>query len=397
MPRNKGKASSKGKDGQAAVETVPNANYLWINLFATSLKPAGRAALVMANSASDARHSEADIRRTLVQNNLIYGMLTLPSNLFYTDTLPATLWFFDKAKTDARVLFIDARNVFTQIDRAHRELSDEQVQNIAIISRLNKGRRAEFVALVDRYFKQGLERLTQSQAHIPALAGRLREVLGEEGDEVGGAEASKAGLLAVDHLQAPWADLGALVQVQNAHFVAYGKAKDIAARNTAQHKLRAQYTPFFSALHASLKQLDKAIRELDKRKAEAAKAAGKRGGGNRQTRGMKDTVQALHEEVKLAESFFGHIEWLQQRFPAAQYEDVTGLCKLATQAEIEEQDWSLNPGRYVGVVIEEDGKTEEEFLADLLASQEELLGLQNDATKLHGVIAENLRLISQSA
>jgi len=75
----------------------------------------------------------------LVQNNLIYGLLTLPSNLFFTVTLPATLWFFDKGKFDDRVLFIDARNVFTQIDRAHRELSAEQTQNLAIIPRLHKG------------------------------------------------------------------------------------------------------------------------------------------------------------------------------------------------------------------------------------------------------------------
>src|SRR5690606_24239709 len=90
IPRNKTKVG-KAEQGK---ETVPNGNYLWINLFATSLKPNGRAALVMANSASDARHSEADIRKNLIENNLIYGMLTLPSNMFYTVTLPATLWFF---------------------------------------------------------------------------------------------------------------------------------------------------------------------------------------------------------------------------------------------------------------------------------------------------------------
>ncbi len=89
IPRNK----SKVKKADAGKETVPNANYLWITLFATSLKPQGRAALVMANSASDARHSEADIRRTLIEQNLIYAMLTLPSNMFYTVTLPAMLWF----------------------------------------------------------------------------------------------------------------------------------------------------------------------------------------------------------------------------------------------------------------------------------------------------------------
>lgn len=400
VPRNKSKpAGAKGKDKgeQKAQETVPNANYLWINLFATSLKPGGRAALVMANSASDARHSEADIRRTLVQNNLIYGMLTLPSNLFYTVTLPATLWFFDKgdAQADGRkVLFIDARNVFTQIDRAHRELSDEQIQNLAIIPRLHKGRRQEFVALVDRYFESGLSRLQVSQANLPALAERLRAVLGEQVTELtagaGAGEAGAAGLDAVAHLQAQWADLGPLAQAQQAYFAAQGQAQDVDVRNQAQHTLRALYTPFFLALHASLKQLDKAIRELDKRKAEAAKAAGKRGGGNRQTKGVKEAVQALHDEVKQAESFFAHIEWLQQRFPKATYEDVTGLCKLASQAEIEEQDWSLNPGRYVGVVIEEDGKTEEEFLEDLATAAEELATLSESARLIESAIAANV-------
>ena len=95
IPRNKTKV---GKADQGK-ETVPNGNYLWINLFATSLKEEGRAALVMANSASDARHSEADIRKSLIESNLIYGMLTLPSNMFYSVTLPATLWFFDRKRT----------------------------------------------------------------------------------------------------------------------------------------------------------------------------------------------------------------------------------------------------------------------------------------------------------
>jgi type I restriction enzyme M protein len=396
LPRKKGKAAGKGKKGElAAVETVPNANYLWINLFATSLKAQGRAALVMANSASDARHSEADIRRTLVKNNLIYGMLTLPSNLFYTVTLPATLWFFDKGKADDRVLFIDARNVFTQIDRAHRELSDAQIQNLAIIARLHKGRRGEFVALVDGYFRSGLQKLQASQAQLPALAERLRAVLGE--DASGAPDATAAGLAAVDHLLAQWVQLEPLANAQQDYFSAHGGAEAVEARNEAQQALSATYAPFFEKLHASLKALDKAIRDGDKRKAEAAKAAGKRGGGNRRSKAVKDALQALHDEVKLAESDFGHITWLQQRFPNAGYEDVTGLCKLATQAEIEEQDWSLNPGRYVGVVIEEDGRTEEEFVEALELGRDELDRLEGDATTLQEVVRANLATLLENA
>ena len=396
VPRNKSKpAGAKRKDKdeaeQKGLETVPNANYLWINLFATSLKPGGRAALVMANSASDARHSEADIRRTLVQNNLIYGMLTLPSNLFYTVTLPATLWFFDKGKADDRVLFIDARNVFTQIDRAHRELNDAQTQNLAIIPRLHKGRRDEFVALVDGYFRSGLKKLQASHATLPALAERLRAVLGDDAAEA--PEATAAGLAAVHHLLVQWVALEPLAAAQEAYFAAHGEAEAVDARNEAQHALRATYAPFFEKLHASLKALDKAIRDGDKRKTEAAKAAGKRGGGNRQSKAVKEALQALHDEVKLAESDFTHIEWLQQRFPKAVYEDVTGLCKLATLAEIEEQDWSLNPGRYVGVVIEEDGKTEEEFVELLETSRAELVELSSQAADLHGLIDANLEAL----
>lgn len=394
VPRNKtkkttGKKAKDSGDEKKAVETVPNGNYLWINLFATSLKPQGRAALVMANSASDARHSEAEIRQTLIEQNLIYGMLTLPSNLFYTVTLPATLWFFDKAKADDRVLFIDARNIFTQIDRAHRELSDEQIQNIAIIPRLHKGRRAEFVALVDRYFQQGLAQLQDVAQHIPALSERLLALLAEEHDPA----AQEAGQAAVAGLQTQWANLPALAAAQAAHDQAHGNSQDLDARNTAQQALRQQFTPFFHELHASLKVLDKAIREMDKRKAEAAKAAGKRATGNRQARGVKDAVQALHDEVKLAERFYTHIAWLQERFPQAAYNDVTGLCKLASRAEMQEQDWSLNPGRYVGVVIEEDGKTEEEFIADLSTAQDELAALITDARALDDVIAANVRAL----
>ena len=389
VPRNKGKA----KKGDENAETVPNGNYLWINLFATSLKPGGRAALVMANSASDARHSEAEIRRTLIEKNLIYAMLTLPSNLFYTVTLPATLWFFDKGKADDKILFIDARNIFTQVDRSHRELSDEQLQNIALIPRLHKGRRTKFVRLVARYFEQGIARLAENQAHIPVLAERLLAVLGEEDD----AAAAATGRDAVAHLQAQWRDLTPLVAAHDAYRRAHDDDADVDAHNLAQRALQARFTPFFAALHVSLKQLDKAIRELEKRVAVVAKAAGKRGSTDRRTKVSKEAVQALHDEVKSAEMFFQHIQWLQDRFPMAKYEDVIGLCKLATPEELKEQDYSLNPGRYVGVVILEDGRSEEEFLADIRSGADQLQEFQLDAYALEAVIAKNLQLLTGEA
>lgn len=375
IPRNK----SKVKKSDQGKETVPNANYLWINLFATSLKPQGRAALVMANSASDARHSEADIRRMLIEQNLIYAMLTLPSNMFYTVTLPATLWFFDKAKSDDRILFIDTRNIFTQIDRAHREFSDEQIQNIAIINQLRKGRRDKFVQLIDRYFAAGMERLVENKTRVEPVSAQLLEVL----DDV-------AGKQAVAELVKQWSGLNKLQSRYEQYREKHADEKAVDQKNKAQHLLREAFDPFFAALHEGLKQLDKTVRQHEKQEAEKAQTNGKRTATDRKTQALKTALEALHAEVKNAEIFYQHIHWLQERFPKAAYEDVTGLCKLANPADVQEQEYSLNPGRYVGVVIEEDGKTEEEFVEEVLTLDEEIKALNSEAKKLEAAISKNI-------
>ena len=136
-----------------------NANYLWIQLFYSSLSPTGRAGFVMANSASDARQSELEIRRQLIEAGAVDVMVAVGSNFFYTVTLPCTLWFLDKSKTQLTtkdtkstkektskgvrtqdtVLFIDARGIYNQIDRAHREWTFEQIGLIAALVRLYRG------------------------------------------------------------------------------------------------------------------------------------------------------------------------------------------------------------------------------------------------------------------
>ena len=165
-------------------------------------------------------------------------------------------------------------------------------------------------------------------------------------------------------------------------------------KNEAQQQLREAFDPFFVALHEGLKHLDKVVRQHEKQQAEQAQAEGKRGTTDRKTNALKGALEELHREVKNAESFYRHIHWLQERFPKAEYEDVTGLCKLATRAELQEQEYSLNPGRYVGVVIEEDGKTEEEFIEELLAMNDELVSLNKDSRALESVIAHNLAQIA---
>lgn len=300
IPQNKTKSASgknKGKD----VNTVPNANYLWINLFGTSLKPKGRAALVMANSASDARNSEADIRRNLVKSGVIDCMLTLPKNMFYTVTLPATLWFFDKSRagTEHKVLFIDARNIFRQVTRALREFTEEHVQNIATIVRLYRGETNRLTELLDKY---------KAQAH------------------------------------------------------------DFANQTAIQRKVVERIKRDEPKEDKEKKRWEKQVEEAEKK------------------------FKALHDKQVYFES---QIQWLKERFPNGVYEDVTGLCKAATLAEIEEQDWSLNPGRYVGVVIEEDGLTEEEFLEEMRKRHLNLQSLNTKAHELEAIIERNLMMFGK--
>ena len=255
---------------QSAGGTVPNANYLWINLFATSLNDHGRAALVMANSASDAGNSERDIRIRLIESGVISQMVTLPSNMFSSVTLPATLWFFDNARPKKdEILFIDARNIFTQIDRAHRKFSDEQIKNLGVITRLYEGNTQAFADLIAEY-----------QACLAAAP--------EQSDD-------------------------------------------------------------------------------------------------------EDTPPKSYWQ--------GQIDWLNQNFPDGTYRDVTGLCKAAKlegEDGIKDQDYSLNPGRYVGVVIEDDGMTEEEFKAEMMRLKDELDRLNSEADDLKTEIGNNFKMIFHS-
>ena len=301
IPQNKSKKTGKAKD---ELVTVPNANYLWINLFATALKPEGRAALVMPNSASDARNTEADIRRRLIESGIISCMLSLPRNMFYTVTLPATLWFFDKARTeDKRVLFIDARNIFRQIDRAHREFTPEQIRNIACIRHLYQGDTDYMVRLLAQY-----------DADIVTLEKELTE-----------AEAR--------------------------HAVAKAKADEWLAANEG-------------------KRLQPAL-----------------------NRELQESEEDLNDAKANLEYMKSQRHWLTDRFPDGVYTDVTGLCKAASLEDIKEQDYSLNPGRYVGVVIEEDGLTAEEFKAEMKSRHDELVALNAEAREVMGKIESNIKLL----
>ncbi|MDP1787505.1 N-6 DNA methylase, partial [Nitrosomonas sp.] len=280
------------------------------------------------------------------------------------------------------------------------------------------------IRLIDHYFAAGMERLIENNEKIEPVCAQLLDVL----DDAGGKQA-------VAELLQHWVELDKLKAYhqqyiqQNGSVIpsaceeSYAQYKispssrndnrggrndsrgdrdndtvipnaseesSINTKNQAQHQLRSAFDPFFSALHEGLKRLDKTVRQHEKQQTEQAQKEGKRTSTDRRTKALKTALEELHQDVKNAEIYFQHIHWLQERFPNAQYEDVTGLCKLATPEEIKEQDYSLNPGRYVGVVIEEDGKSEEEFIAELLAMNDELSSLNNAARELEVTIIHNI-------
>jgi type I restriction enzyme M protein len=129
------------------VPTVDNANYIWISLFHAKLNETGRAGFVMANSAGDARGSEQAIRQKMIEEGSVDVILATSSNLFMTVTLPCTLWFLDRGKAKGprtdQTLFIDARHIFRQVDRARREFTAAQIEAIGNIVRMWRGETLE--------------------------------------------------------------------------------------------------------------------------------------------------------------------------------------------------------------------------------------------------------------
>ncbi len=251
---------------------------------------------------------------------------------------------------------------------------------------MHKGRREKFVQLIDRYFAAGMQRLVENKTNVEPVSAQLLEVL----DDAGGKQA-------VGELVQQWAGLTKLKTRYTQYQEKYADETAADMKNKAQQQLRETFDPFFVALHEGLKHLDKVVRQHEKQQVLQAQVDGKRATTDRKTNALKAALEELHQEVKNAESYYQHIHWLQVRFPKAEYEDVTGLCKLATLADLKEQDYSLNAGRYVGVVIEEDGKTEEEFVADLLGMNDELSSLNGLARKLEDVISHNIQQIAGDA
>ena len=270
----------------AKTKEIGNANYLWISYFYAYLNDHGRAGFVMASSATDSANKDRDIREKLVRTGDVDVMVSVGNNFFYTLSLPCSLWFFDKAKrTENRdkVLFIDARNYYTVVDRTLNEWTEWQLRNLQAIVHLYRGETEKYQALLYDY----------------------RQVLGD---------------ITVASAQA-----------------ALDKQKSEAKEAIA---------------NASRK---------DKKRIEAE---------------MKAMEDALEDTLETARQY----EWLTERFGEGEYKDVLGLCKIATIQEIEEKNYSLTPGAYVGVAeVEDDGVDFHERMNEIHA---ELKRLNDEANVL---------------
>ena len=271
----------------AKTKEIGNANYLWISYFYAYLNDHGRAGFVMASSATDSANKDRDIREKLVLTGDVDVMVSVGNNFFYTLSLPCSLWFFDKAKrleNKNRVLFIDARNYYTVVDRTLNEWTEWQLRNLQAIVHLYRGEQDKYRQLVAEY--------------NDALDGRTLQQCEEE-----------------------------LVSIKQA-------AKDAVANAVRKEK----------------KQVE---REQNERIAEA---------------------EAMLETARQR-------EWLTSKFGLdGEYQDVLGLCKIATIDEISEKNYSLTPGAYVGVAeVEDDGVDFHERMNEI---HSELASLNKEANVL---------------
>ncbi|MBO4658552.1 MAG: SAM-dependent DNA methyltransferase [Prevotella sp.] len=261
---------------------IGNANYLWISYFYAYLNDHGRAGFVMASSATDSANKDRDIREKLVRTGDVDVMVSVGNNFFYTLSLPCSLWFFDRNKhTDIRdkVLFIDARNYYTVVDRTLNEWTEWQLRNLQAIVHLYRGEKEKYQQLLADYKKS----LTPNPS--PKGEGSMKR----EGENC---------------------------------------AQDIWTVTSAQEALDKQ--------KAAAKEAIAAAQRKDKKRIEAEQNA---------------LIAELEETLETARQH----EWLVSKFgEEGTYQDVLGLCKVATIQEIEEKNYSLTPGAYVGVAEQED-------------------------------------------
>jgi type I restriction enzyme M protein len=364
-----------GLPGVNKSKKVSNGNYLWISYFWSYLGEKGRAGFVMSSQASSAGHGEREMRQKIVETGDVDVMISIRSNFFYTRTVPCELWHFDRAKPAARrdkVLMLDARNVYRKVTRKIYDFSPEQMRNLAAIVWLYRGQRERFLALVKDYLGRVCEEIAAIPAALTTFETTLADLRGRF-DRLTDAT-TKHGTLEADR-KAPLADAGSELHEASALYEADRKellaslrtfgqmhAKALPGENDKQHAARAAFDPGAEAIRGLIKQVDLlynlAARIADLGAAlavdDAISAAYDRRAATKLLKQLDDERKAAVEQLKVAVYFHRQVAWLHDRFPNAELQAVLGLVKLVDRAEIQAADWSLTPGRYVGVAPPEE-------------------------------------------
>jgi type I restriction enzyme M protein len=398
-----------GLPGVNKAKKVSNGNYLWISYFWSYLNDKGRAGFVMSSQASSAGHGEKDVRRKIVETGDVDVMMSIRSNFFYTRTVPCELWFFDRGKPAERrdtVLMLDARNVFRKVTRKINDFSPEQAKNLAAIVWLYRGKQQRFLGLVKDYLGRVC---AESDAIPPTLApfettladlskrfDALAETVAKHADLDAGKKQALAD--AVTELRETVTlyetDAKALLASLRAFRQKYAKA--LPDKNAAQHAAREAFDPIAEAIRGLVKQVD-LIYKLVSRVADlgselaadgSVSAAYDRRAAGRLVKQLDEARRAAVEQMKHTVYFHRQVAWLQDRFPKAELAAVPGLVKLVDRKDIEAADWSLTPGRYVGVAPPEEDE-DFDFEQTMRDIHTELADLNKEALELAAKIQEN--------
>ncbi len=398
-----------GLPGVNKGKKVSNGNYLWISYFWSYLSKKGRAGFVMSSQASSAPHGEKEVRRKIVESGDVDVMISIRSNFFYTRSVPCELWHFDRAKPAERkgkVLMLDARSVYRKVTRKINDFSPEQMQNLAAIVWLYRGERERFLGLVKDY----LGRVCGESAAIPRALAPFETTLAdlrERFDALSKIAAKHAALdadqkKALADAVAELREAATLYDADKKKLLAglhgFGKkyAKTQPEENDAQHTTRKAFDPHADGIRGLLKQVD-LLYKLAARLADlggglvaddAISAAYDRRAAARLVKALDEGRKAAVEQLKHAAYFHRQVAWLQDRFPKAELEAVPGLVKVVDREEIEAADWSLTPGRYVGVAPPEED-ADFDFEQSLRDIHTELADLNTEAVALAARIQEN--------
>ena len=361
---------------------VSNGNYLWISYFDSYLNDKGRAGFVMSSQASSAGGQEAEVRRKLIEADHVDVMIAIRSGFFYTRTVPCELWFLDKGKPEERrdkVLMIDARGVYRRVTRKIYDFTPEQQKNLSAIVWLYRGQTDRFVALVSEY----LERMVAAAREAVDPLGRFSEAL---------SDATQVGDGFPDHLTDGVEELETAKTTFEDDLDRFKElvekiANDwnLTSRDSDSIKGFAERAEPLTDSSRDLMRLADHLYRLLSRLFESTKKKNIRGSL------LKPTDEArteLVDRLRAPRYFLRQVRWLHERFPEAELRDVEGLVKVVALKELEENDWSLTPGRYVGVAREEEDEAFD-FEETIREIHLELRGLNEEAVVLATRIDRN--------